>query len=149
MLLRQVLPATNAAHLKFPAWGSLLADSGVLGEGWPPSYGTYTTAEDGHHCRSLLERFIDDFLSSRGIAHELEPVYPFDPDLNPNGSRADWLIDTVYVEAAGMMGVAEYRRKMETKRDLAARHGLDLLIVRDDDIARLKKVFRRWLPDGS
>jgi hypothetical protein len=93
-----------------------------------------------------MERFIDDFLSSHAIAHELEPNYPIDPALNPRGGlRADWLVNGVYVEAAGLMSRLEYRRKMELKQTLANRHGLDLLVVQDEDLARLDEVFKRWL----
>jgi hypothetical protein len=93
-----------------------------------------------------MERFIDDFLSSREIPHESEPAYPIDPDLNPGGRlRADWLVHGVFIEAAGLMSRADYRRKMENKRTLANRHGLDLIVVQDEDLARLDEVFQRWL----
>jgi hypothetical protein len=148
MLMRQILPPNSFADASIPAWGKLLADSGVLGEGWRPSYGTYTVAEDGHRCRSLMERFIDDFLSSHAIDHEPEPDYPFDQELNPRGGfRADWLIDGVLVEAAGMMGRAEYRLKMETKKTLAQRHGLELVIIQDADLVNLAKPFARWMAE--
>ena len=53
-------------------------------------------------------------MSVNGIWHSLEPRYPFDPELNRNGSRADWLLaDGTFVEAAGLMTDVYYREKME------------------------------------
>jgi hypothetical protein len=83
--------------------------------------GVISIATDGHRCRSLLERYVDDWLSAHGIEHTCEPLWPTHPTLNPGGRRrADWLIeDQVYVEMAGMLDDPIYAAKMAHKRQLA------------------------------
>lgn len=142
LALRQALPAITSSTKSWTQW---LADAGVLTDGWRPSYGIYSVATDGHSCRSLFERSIDDWLSVRAIRHEVEPSYPFDPDLNTTGLRADWLIDGVFVEAAGMMNTASYATKMEIKMQLAEKFGVELVVVKPADLDKLEVVFARWL----
>ena len=72
------------------AWTDWLAHAGLLTDGVRTGRGVAVTAKDGHLCRSLLERQIDDFFHDNGIVHEPEPPYPFDAELNLNGYRADW-----------------------------------------------------------
>ncbi|KRF24779.1 hypothetical protein [Phycicoccus sp. Soil803] len=140
LLLRICLPRPGSDEGPRWSWTEWLEKSGVMTDGWRPSYGLYSTAEDGHPCRSLLERYIDDYFFSRGMPHEVEPSYPYDSELNPNGRRADWLVAGVYVEAAGMAGAPTYDAKMLAKRDLADRHGLELIVIRPSDVADLDAV---------
>ncbi len=137
ILLRQVLPTGSEG-----GWVKWLARAGVLGEGWRPSRGYISVAADGHECRSAFERIIDDYLWAKGIPHETEPIYPYDAELNANGSRADWrLPDGTFVEAAGMMSQVEYAAKMARKAELAAKHGIRLLVLTESDLPRLYEVF--------
>lgn len=136
ILLQQVLPAPTER-----GWVAWLAKAGVLGEGWRPSRGYISVAADGHECRSAFERFVDDYLWSAKIPHDVEPPYPYDPDLNPNGSRADWLLpDGTFVEAAGLMSKREYAAKMARKNELAAKYGIPLLVLTEADLSRLDTV---------
>jgi len=74
-------------------WLGVLRVAGLVGETWRPSRGTWCHANDGHRCRSLLEKTIDDWFASNGIDHECEPRWPRHPALNPSGmKRADWLL---------------------------------------------------------
>jgi hypothetical protein len=137
ILLQQVLPTPNER-----GWVLWLAKAGVLGEGWRPSRGYISIAADGHECRSAFERFIDDYLWVAKIPHEIEPTYPYDADLNPNGSRADWqLPDGTFVEAAGLMSQSDYAAKMARKTELAAKYNIPLLVVTETDLPRLDEVF--------
>lgn len=137
LALRVVLPPTID--------GAQLAAAGVLADGWRPSRGIYSTAHDGHPCRSLLERHIDDFLSAHSIDHEIEPPYPLDLVLNTTGLRADWLLPGgVLVEAVGMDTEA-YLAKIERKKRIAFEHGRELVTVTPKDLQRLRVVFARWL----
>lgn len=137
LILRQVLP-TATEH----AWVDWLASAGVLGDGWRPSMGYITVASDGHACRSVFERYVDDFLSSAGVPHLPEPAYPYDDDLNPHGMRADWMLPgEVFVEAAGLLGQKAYAAKMERKRELADKLGLRLLVLTDADLPHLTERF--------
>ncbi|USQ81567.1 hypothetical protein NF556_07955 [Ornithinimicrobium faecis] len=122
------------------SWSAVLAATGML-DGWRPSRGIYSTATDGHPCRSLFERYVDDFLTRQGIAHSVEPSYPHDAELNPNGLRADWkLADGTFVEAAGLSS-NEYLHKLDRKRLLADTAGINLIILQPSDLSHLHQVF--------
>jgi len=113
----------------------LLQRAGIVGEAWRPARGTYCFAADGHPCRSLAERVVDDWLASRSIAHTLEPTYP------GSNKRADWLLaDGTFIEYAGMMGDADYRARMEEKRRLAGAAGVRLVILLPEDLVDLSRV---------
>ena len=59
----------------FGSWLKALVASEVLSDGTRrTSYGTMTVAKDGHDCRSLAEKTIDDWLFAHGIEHEIEPL---------------------------------------------------------------------------
>lgn len=124
-------------------WLGVLQPVGLIDGGWRPSMGTWCRAEDGHRCRSLLEKSIDDWLHRHGIAHQPEPRWPAHPTLNPSGrKRADWLLaDGTFVECAGIITDREYEHKIEEKRRLADQLGIRLIIVNPSDIARLERLF--------
>jgi hypothetical protein len=66
------VPALGADRKSY-AWTDWLARAGLLTEGFRTSRGVTVMAKDGHICRSLLERQIDDFFYDNGIEHETEP----------------------------------------------------------------------------
>ncbi|MFJ4584650.1 hypothetical protein [Streptomyces echinatus] len=156
MLRRFLVPRPGSALLSArparPArtWTEWLAHAGLLTDGVRTSMGTVTQATDGHLCRSLFERHVDDFLHHWGVAHEPEPSYPRHPELNTTGLRADWrLADGTFVEALGLMTQEAYAAKVARKRKLARHHGLRLVTVTAEDLDRLPEIFADWLPDGS
>jgi hypothetical protein len=106
---------TVKSVLKKKDWLGILQAAELVGETWRPSRGTWCRADDGHRCRSLLEKSIDDWFTRNGISHESEPRWPQHPELNPSGAkRADWLlIDGTYVECAGMMEDSTYATKIQ------------------------------------
>lgn len=70
-----------------------------------------------------LERQIDDLFFDHGIPHQPEPHYPYDPDINPDGYRADWrLADDTYVEALGFTANPVYMAEAQRKIALADLH---------------------------
>lgn len=84
---------------------------------------------------------VDDFMSAHGIEHDPEPPYPFDSELNPHGSLADWRLgDGRYVEAAGLLTKREYAAKTERKAELAAKYGLKVLVLTENDLPRLRQL---------
>ncbi|MET9013186.1 hypothetical protein ABZX74_20025 [Streptomyces olivaceoviridis] len=128
-------------------WTEWLGHAGLLTDGVRTSMGTATRATDGHLCRSLFERHVDDFLHHWGVAHEPEPAYPRHPELNTTGLRADWrLADGTFVEALGLLTREAYAAKVARKRELARHHGLRLVTVTAEDLDRLPEVFAAWLP---
>ena len=120
-------------------------------DGYRPSWGTYSIATDGHFCRSIFERVIDDFMTQHGIAHTPEPSYPKDDQLNPNGLlRADWkLEDGTLVEAFGALEKEDYRMKADLKRALASKHNLRLVEITPRDDHRLSELLGEWMPSES
>lgn len=129
--------------LSFTEW---LAAAGLLDEGLSTPRGTRSVASDGHACRSLLERHVDDFMAHHGIEHEVEPSWPAHPRWNTTGMRADWRLgDGTMVEAFGLEGHGAYDAKVERKRALAHELGVRLVEVRTEDLGRLRETFADWL----
>jgi hypothetical protein len=131
-------------------WLSILRAAGLVGETWRPSRGTWCHASDGHRCRSLLEKAIDDWFTANLVPHECEPRWPRHPEFNPSGAkRADWLLsDGTYVECAGMLESTDYAEKIAVKRQLARAVGLTLIVVGPTDMHRLRQIFVRQLGSG-
>ena len=137
-------------HRKVYSWTDWLGKAGLLADGIRTSRGVIVTAKDGHLCRSLLERQIDDFFFDNGIEHEIEPFYPFDPEVNLGGYRADWrLADGTFVEALGFTSNPVYMAKAERKISLAARHQIPVMTVTEDNLRDLLTIFAKWLPPES
>jgi len=71
-------------------WFGVFQASGLAGDAWRPEgskFGIgFCRGIDGHMCRSLLEKSVDDWLAQHGVAHKCEPRYPRHPELNPRGS---------------------------------------------------------------
>jgi hypothetical protein len=132
-------------------WLGTLRAAGLVGETWRPSRGTWCHANDGHRCRSLLEKAIDDWLTINSIPHECEPRWPRHPALNPSGSkRGDWLLaDGTYVECAGMLESKDYAAKIAMKQELAKVLGLSLIVVGPADMHRLSQIFASQAEDST
>ena len=129
--------------LRQPDWLGVLQAADIVGDAWRPSRGTWCHASDGHRCRSLLEKSIDDWFTAHGLAHECEPNWPRHETLNPTGAkRADWLLpDGTYVECAGMLESEEYAKKIALKQQLAKAVGIPLIVVAPMDMHRLADIF--------
>jgi hypothetical protein len=127
-------------------WLRILVASQLIDDGWRPSRGVFCLASDGHACRSLGERAVDDWLSRHGVGHEVEPHWPFHEGLNPTGKlRADWrLPDGTLVEYAGMMEDPAYKRKMAMKSQLAQTVGVRLIVVTPNDLVALDQLFAEY-----
>lgn len=129
------------------SWVQWLQLAGVLDDGVRRARGTLTVATDGHLCRSMLERHIDDFFHHRGVEHEPEPHYPRHVELNTTGLRADWRLgDGTFVEALGLMEQRSYREKVRRKTELARETGIRLVTLTAADLDRLPEIFAPWLP---
>ena len=128
-------------------WTHLLLTSGVAQQGIRTSRGTLMKAIDGHLCRSMQEKAVDDFFHQYGISHDLEPNYPVHATLNPKGlRRADWrLSDGTFVEMWGMPDDPVYAAKMREKHQLAIAGGLRLIGLTLRDLPRLPEIFAEWL----
>lgn len=120
MKVSSLLPWKDSVKLLFGSWAHLLESSGLLSHRQRGRGGHQSIASDGHHCLSLGERAICEFLSKNDITHDREPKYPHHEVFNPNGLlRGDFLIDGMIIEFAGMMSNREYAERMAVKQELA------------------------------
>lgn len=128
-------------------WTRLLVHARLLDGGLRTPRGTIIEGQDGHLCLSMQEKAVDDFMYQHGIAHEREPLYPYDAELNPSSRRrADWLLaDGTLVEMWGLPNNPAYAEKMREKKQLAERHGISLVGLTREDIPRLSAVFALWI----
>ena len=156
MLLRMLVPRPSSALPVVGAtrgtrsWEDWLAVAGLLTGAYRASLGTWSVATDGHVCRSMFERTVDDYLHHHRIEHEPEPHYPWHAELNTTGLRADWrMADGTFVEALGMLDDAEYASKAARKVSLAAQTGIQLVTLTPRNVRRLSQVFARWLPTDT
>lgn len=123
-----------------------LSQAQLLTDGVRTGRGVTVVAKDGHLCRSLLERQVDDFFHDHKVAHEPEPHYPFDARDNPNGYRADWrLSDGTFVEALGFPNDPAYMAKANRKMKLAARYNIPMITLTHADTSNLPGIFSKWL----
>ena len=90
---------------KYGSWFKALAESHALPDGvLATPRGIRCMAQDGHTCHSLDEQRIDDWLTSHGLAHDREPLYPPHPILNRQGRRrADWQVQDTVIEYFGLI----------------------------------------------
>ncbi|RIK31629.1 MAG: hypothetical protein DCC56_05445 [Anaerolineae bacterium] len=127
---------------EFGSWFKALIQAGVLDDGTQRLFfGTRCLANDGHECASIAEKTIDDWLADHNIMHQKEPLYPYDEELNPATKlRADWRIESILIEYAGLMNRQEYSEKMSKKKVLADKHGIELIILSAEDLLGLDKI---------
>jgi len=138
-------------EMHFGSWFKALVASGVLVEdAQRTTFGVRCLAKDGHECLSFAEKVVDDWLYQHGISHIIEPFYPIDNHLNPNGlMRADWQARGFFIEYFGLVGLKSYEEKIRLKRKLCEKHGVKLLEITFEDLfdldaklQLLKKVVR-------
>ncbi|MCF7793555.1 MAG: hypothetical protein K9N09_07350 [Candidatus Cloacimonetes bacterium] len=101
--------------------------------------GIRCVSEDGHECKSLEEKQIDDWLYRNDIIHEKEPFYPIDNDFNPRRKkRADWIVNNTYIEYLGLIGNKKYDKKTEEKISLARKLNFQLILLSPNDLENLQ-----------
>lgn len=132
---------------EFGSWFKALIQAGILDDGTQRLFfGTRCLANDGHECASIAEKTIDDWLTDHNILHQKEPLYPYDEELNPTTKlRADWQIEGILIEYAGLMSRQEYVEKMSKKKVLAGKHGIELVMLSAEDLLRLDKKLENLL----
>jgi len=138
--LMHSMPTFDDLIKRYGSWLKLLIVSGVLPGGTRRTkFGTMVVALDGHDCRSLAEKSIDDLLHKHSIPHEREPTYP------GTSFRADWRLivgdEIVLVEFFGLDSQHDYAKRMEEKLDYAKRHGIRVIAFVPKDLADLREAF--------
>lgn len=139
-IMVDILPS-ETYDLEFGSWLKALIESGVLHDGVRKNtYGYMCIAKDGHECRSLAEKIIDDWFYDNQISHQIEPYYPFDDELNPTGGlRADWQVFDILIEFFGLTGKEKYDEKTRLKEELAKKKKVDLITIFPKDLYNLEK----------
>lgn len=108
----------------------------VSRDGW--QRGKRFECADGHLARSTYELRVDDWLSERGIEHEVEPPYPWD-----RRYRADFCVDDAYIEIWGVIGNPAYQTRKAMKIERCAAEGLRLIQI---NYAQFASGRRWWKP---
>jgi len=139
-LLVEISPV-EIYELEFGTWFNALIESNVLDDGSIRRIvGTTCVSKDGHECRSIAEKIIDDWFYNNNISHIIEPYYPYDEELNPNSNlRADWKVDNIFVEFFGLSGFRDYGEKVILKKKLVDKTNISLLEIYPDDLYNLDK----------
>jgi len=134
--LLQRRPSIQRVRELFGSWFQALVEAGVLEDGAQQmGRGTKCLAKDGHVCLSLGEKTVDDVLSSLGVMHTREVLYP------EGHHRADFVACGVFIEYLGLAGNPAYDAKTKLKQLVCKKHGIKLLLIYPKDlIARDKLV---------
>ena len=127
-------PTVQRVKEVFGSWLNALIAARVLDDdAIRRSRGIQCLARDGHVCRSLGEKTIDDYLHKHGIFHEKEPLYP------EGNYRADFAVSGAFVEYLGLRGNPEYDAKTEEKLRICRRHGIKIILIYPEDLLCLDK----------
>jgi hypothetical protein len=138
-----LLPWKDSVSQLFGSWAHLLESADLLSARQRGRGGHQSIASDGHHCLSLGERAICEFLTKNKITHSKEPIYPHHVKFNPNGLlRGDFLVGDTIIEFAGMMSNKEYAERMATKQKLAKASGLSWLKLEASSLSDLEKMLQ-------
>ena len=123
-------PSPKVFADRFGSWNNALREAGLS-----VNRRNYR-AKDGCRCDSKQERLIDDFFKEQGIEHELHPLYPRHPELNPRMDHiADWCLkDGTLVEYFGVVGKPWYEKKIRLKLKLAQATGVQLISIYPKDL---------------
>lgn len=103
--------------------------------------GARLRCRDGHEVRSEDERRVDDWLSERGIPHEVEPKL--------KGMRPDWRVGNVYVEYWGLSGQQGYEARRADKLALYRKRRLRLVEIFPEDVSALDAKLGFLLDDAG
>lgn len=124
---------TNSYKGVFGSWFKALIAAGVLeDDSQKMKFGYRCLGIDGHVCYSLAEKNIDDWLHLHKIPHEKEPLYP------TGYLRADWKVDTFFIEYWGLKGNEDYDKKILIKREILEEYNIPLIEINQGDLLNLE-----------
>lgn len=125
----------KAARGRFGTWNNAIKAAGY--EPHPVMFAKKYIANDGHHCDSLAEKIIDDFLSIRNIPHLRSVPY------NRDGMTADFKVGDTWIEFLGLQGeLKSYDRLVNRKKKLWKERKLNIIQIYPKDLlpeSRLNK----------
>ena len=103
------------------------------------TYGTWNLAKDGHVCKSIAEKNVDDWLFEHNVLHDKEVRYP-----NAN-FIADWKIENTYIELYGLEGLPAYDEKILAKRKHAELFNIKLVELYLCDVLNLESKLKTFI----
>ncbi len=119
-------------RLRFGSWNNAIIRAGFIPN---PSSAKQYISRDGHKCDSLAERMIDDFLFENDVRHERSTPYAGYPKF-----KTDFVINDVYIEYFGRVGLRDYDDIIIRKRDLCRQKNIRLIELYPNDILEKKKL---------
>ena len=75
--------------------------------------------------------------------------YPYHPITNPSKIKADWKVQNILIEYAGLMNEPDYESKMNVKVELSRESNLILIILYPGDILNLEIKLEKLLTFGK
>ncbi len=148
------MPGIKAVKLHFGSWYDFLVQTNII-----KNYKTtqlnskyksirrFVTMHDDHVCDSLEESIIDLWLQKNNINHLLHSKYP------DSNKKCDFYIPHkhTYIEYIGYFGVRKnehaYEDRLNNKIEHAKKYGLNLIIIRREDLPNLNNVLCDLLTD--
>lgn len=131
--------AYKEARRIFGGWSAAITAAGFKPN--PIMFAKKYIASDGHHCDSLAEKIIDDWLVSKNVEHKRNLPYP-------EGKRltVDFVIGNRWIEFFGLAGeIKDYDRLLRKKRRVCEKYAIPLLEIYPKDLFpknRLAEVFK-------
>lgn len=111
----------------FGSWNKAIEAAGL--EPNPVKFAKQHIANDGHHCNSLAEKIIDDYLSEHSIFHERHVSYP------EGNYTADFKVGDILIEFFGLAGeLKSYDRIVKIKKRLIKKYKLKTIEIYPKDL---------------
>lgn len=118
----------KAVWLRFGSWNKAIKAAGF--DPNPVLFAKKFIANDGHHCDSLSEKIIDDWLYARKIEHKINVPYPQDKSLT-----VDFLVKDYWIEFFGLDGeLKSYDSLKNRKLQIAKEKNLNLIAIYPKDL---------------
>ena len=112
----------KAARCRFGTWNNAVKAAGFNPN--PVKFAKKYIANDGHHCDSLAEKIIDDWLYARKIPHLRS--FPY----GQNRMTADFKVNDIFIEFLGLTGELEsYDKLADRKKKLWKRQKLNVISI--------------------
>lgn len=112
----------------FGSWNHAIEAAGFKPN--PVLFAEKQIANDGHHCDSIAEKVIDDWLLENNIKHKRGVSYPEERRLT-----ADFVVRHHWIEFFGLAGqMKEYDKLIKQKQKICKKHNISLLAIYPKDL---------------
>lgn len=130
--MKREFNSLRAFRSRFGSWNNAIIKAGFTPN---PSSAKRYISRDGHICDSLAEKIIDDYLFDNNIEHKRSVPYVEYPKF-----RSDFVINDVYIEYFGRVGLKDYDDIINRKRILCRKNNIRLIELFPIDILERKKL---------